>query len=298
MTARHKTSHTRAWWVVPIIVVVALIGSVYHSKTSTPEYQATCGMYVAVSANTTPSETYQASQLAQERVVSYSDLLKGYRVSHDTIAALGLQMTPAELQKGVTITTEPKSVYFSVSYTDPSPERAASIANTLCTQLSKTARDVDAPTDGGFPQTNVKIVDQAIPPTSPSSPSTLHNLLLALVVGLVLGLVLMFALDWFVRQRRDSAGTRSGHADVVDEPDDTDHASESHATGHHEKRDSPDDAPYAATPHLDGDDVQDSEHPVSSVEEESISPSIGEDLAAVDAERGESADATSGSRSR
>lgn len=61
-----------------------------------------------------------------------------------------------------------------------------------------------------IPQTNVSLLDHAVPPTFPSSPNVPMRLVLGLLVGLMAGAGIALALEWFDPRVRTIAGTEGG----------------------------------------------------------------------------------------
>ena len=89
---------------------------------------------------------------------------------------------------------------------DPSPERAAEIANGVVSSLILSVADLERPTNGQPSPVRLSSVDTAQVPDSPSSPKTSLNLLLGLLYGLAAGLVvaiLRSVLDRYVRTEAD-----------------------------------------------------------------------------------------------
>lgn len=83
-------------------------------------------------------------------------------------------------------------------------ESAQSIYNAALTQLSQ------ASLKSVVDQTNISVVDAAVPPGSPAGPNMLKNLAIGLLVGMVLGIgviVFMELMDRRVRSREDISAT-------------------------------------------------------------------------------------------
>ena len=66
-----QKSFPKRWWIVPVMVAVGLAGAFLSFMIIQPQYKATCGLFVAYAAGTSPSDAYAAAQVSQQRVASY-----------------------------------------------------------------------------------------------------------------------------------------------------------------------------------------------------------------------------------
>jgi polysaccharide biosynthesis transport protein len=181
----------RKWfWIPPLALIIGLLGAYWATETTTPTYKATCRLFASVASETTPSETYQGSLLAQERIVSYLELIKGDRVAQGAINRLGINMSAADLVQHIDATSELKSVLMDVSVTDSQADRAAQLANAVCSEFQGVAADTEAPS----PVVNVKLVETANAPQQPISPKPAQNLAVGGLAGLLAGLGIVVAL--------------------------------------------------------------------------------------------------------
>lgn len=206
MLSRDQQAFRKWFWIPPIAMIVGLAGAYWATEATPPTYKATCRLFVSVAAETTPSETYQGSLLAQERIVSYLELIKGDRVAEGAINRLGLDMSGPDLVKNIEATAELKSVVMDVSVTDSQAARSAQLANAVCSEFQGIAGDTEAPS----PVVNVKLVETAIPPQQPISPKPHQNLAVGALAGLLAGLAIVVAIArlWPTRERergQDSA---------------------------------------------------------------------------------------------
>jgi receptor protein-tyrosine kinase len=191
MAWRNQLAFHMRWLLLPIVIAIALGGAYWATTVAQPQYKATCRLFVAVAADTTPAETYQGSLLAQERVVAYLELIKGDRVAQEAINSLHLDMTAGDLVNRIEATAEVKSVLMDVSVTDPQSQRSADLANAVCAVFQTIAADTEAPS----PVVNVKLVEKANAPQHPISPKGNQNLAIGGVVGLLVGWALVLALN-------------------------------------------------------------------------------------------------------
>jgi receptor protein-tyrosine kinase len=198
MSSQNQLAFRKRWWILPIAIAVALAGALFATKVAQPQYKATCKLFVALAANTTPSESWAGSQLTQDRVIAYLGLIKGDRVAHAAIDSLHLDMSAQDLVNRIEATAEPKSVLITVSITDSQSQRSAQLANAVCSRFQNIAADTEDPNK----QVNVKLVERASAPQHPISPNGKRNLAVGGFIGLLLGTGLVLAL---ARIRPDEA---------------------------------------------------------------------------------------------
>jgi capsular polysaccharide biosynthesis protein len=223
MSPRDKMAFRKWWWVLPIVVAASIGGALLVTNSTQPTYKATCRLFVAVAANTLPSETYQGGLFAQDRVVAYTELIKSERVAQGAINRLGLSITAKDLVSRIEAKAALKSVLIDVSVTDSDASRAADLANAVCSEFVGVATDTEAPS----PVVNIKLVEIASVPDSPISPKPVQNLAVGALGGLLLGvaLVLMLGRIWPAQEsipenkepEPDPATvgiSRNGHADT------------------------------------------------------------------------------------
>lgn len=198
-----KLLRTR-WAIVCTAVIIGILGAVAVNLLTTPQYQASTRLFVSTSSGKSISEIYQGNRFSQERVVSYTELLKGTTVAQRTIDKLGLDMTAEELQRNVRATSKVDTVLIDVSVTDPSPVRARDIADALSDEFVEFVRELETPEGGGTPDARVVVEQRASIPDHPVVPKTLRNLAIGLGVGVLLGIglaVLRDMLDNTVKDR-------------------------------------------------------------------------------------------------
>ena len=191
------------WLIVPVLILTGLGGAFLATKQIQPTYAATCRLFVAVSADTSPAETYQASLLAKDRVIAYQELIKGDRVAWAVIQRLGLNISMPELEARVQTKSELNSVVIDVSVTDSDQQLAADIANAVCIEFQIFVVEVEAPNS----QINVKLVQSASRPLSASGPNLSRNLMAGAFIGLLVGAGVTILLQRSRPQKYPANGT-------------------------------------------------------------------------------------------
>lgn len=193
------------WVTVCVTIAVALLGAVTITLLTTPLYQASTRLYVATTAGSSLSETYQGNRLSQERVLSYTELLMGETLAQRTVDKLGLHVKANTLQANVKASAKPDTVLIDVDVLDKSPVQARDIANTLSAEFVELARELETPADGVTPDARVVIEQQASIPDHPVIPKPLRNITFGLALGLLLGIGLAVLRDLFDNTVKDRA---------------------------------------------------------------------------------------------
>jgi receptor protein-tyrosine kinase len=175
------------WWFPVVGLIVGGLAAIGVNALSTPLYTSTIQFFVSTTGSTSTSEILQGGQFSVQRAASYAELLKGEQLATRVVDRLGLDRTPNELTKQITVTAVPDTVLINVSVDDPSPRRAEQIATTLGVEFTHLVGRLEKPdaTEG----TSIAVTVTDIPEVaeSPSSPQTSRNLGAGLLAGLLLG---------------------------------------------------------------------------------------------------------------
>jgi capsular exopolysaccharide synthesis family protein len=197
----------RARWVtVCVTIMIAVAGAVAVTLLTTPKYQASTRLFVSTSSGESVAELYQGNRLSQERVLSYTELLKGETLAQRTIDKLGLDESASALRESVTATAKPDTVLIDVRVLDPSPVRARDIANALSDEFVVMVRELETSEAGAVPDARVVVEQRASIPAAPVVPETMKNLLTGLGLGILLGVglaVFRESLDNTIKSREE-----------------------------------------------------------------------------------------------
>ena len=198
-----------------IVVFMAILGvgvAAGITYKTTPQYEAKIELFVS-----TPSSAFDISALAQgssfsqQRVKSYAQIVNSPQVLDPVIKQLNLSTTSDQLAKRVKASAPLDTVLIDISVTDPSPTRAADIANAIGNQFSITANDLEAANASGAQTIKVSVVKSAFVPQFPSSPKKSLNILLGLILGFGLGVglaILRLTFDNTMKNEEDLDGTQ------------------------------------------------------------------------------------------
>ena len=170
-------------WLIGIVAVAAAVamflGTLFFV---TPKYESSAMFYVNNSAlniggaldNITAGDLTAAKSLVE----SYIVILKTRESLNDVIDYAGVDRTVEELRGMIDAAPVNSTEIFEVVVTSPDPEEAEKIASAIAYILPNRIKDI---VEGS----SAKVVDSAVVPTAPSSPSYLNNALIGLLLGLV-----------------------------------------------------------------------------------------------------------------
>lgn len=174
----------RAWLVAAVSIVCAVIAFVGTLFFITPKYTAAAMFYVNNNSFSVGDASLSISNgdLVTSRglVDSYIVILNTRETLNDVIDYAGTSRSYSELKGMISAEAVNETEIFQVSITSPDPQEAERLANAIAYILPKRIGTI---IDG----TSAKVVDSAVVPSSPSSPSYSKNT----VVGFLLGFVLI-----------------------------------------------------------------------------------------------------------
>jgi receptor protein-tyrosine kinase len=171
---------------------------------TTPKYQSSTRLFVSTASGASAAERFQGNRLSQERVLSYTELLKGQTIAQRTVDKLNLDMTADELRSKVKATAKVDTVLINVAVRDASPVRARDIANALSDEFVVMVKELETPGPGDRPDARVVVEQRASVPQAPVTPKKARNIALGLILGVTLGAavaVLRDLLDNTVKDR-------------------------------------------------------------------------------------------------
>ena len=189
-----------AWQIILCLILGAGLALGYTKLLVTPLYQATSSIYI-VSASNNSVVNLTDLQIGAQLTADYQELILSRPLLEDVIENLeltngeGEPMSTAALSRMITITNTDDTRILKVTVTSPDPQESADIANELigqaCIYLPQ-IMETEEP----------NLVEEAIPPTQKSSPSTAKNVVLGGLLGACLAcgvLVLRYLMnDTFV----------------------------------------------------------------------------------------------------
>ena len=195
----------KRWW---LILLAALLGALvmfvitrYHV---TPLYRSSVSFYV--NNGQRPEEKISTSDItaSQSLVDTYIVILKYGTTLDDVIRDTKLDLTTVQLDKKIKCEAINETEVFQVTVTDPDPETAALIAQSIAKILPDKVADV-------IEGSTVRIVRNADVPTEPASPSVRKNTAIGAAVCFAV-CCLVVALQYVLDDRiRDAAAMLKDH---------------------------------------------------------------------------------------
>ena len=194
---------SRAWMIAIVSVLCAVLTVIGTILFVTPKYESAAMFYVNnnnLSFGDT-SVSIDSGDLSTSRnlVDSYIVILNTRATLMDVIDYAGVSYSYKELQGMISAKAVNETEIFRVVVNSPDPQEAEKIANAIAYILPKRISTI---IDG----TSAKVVDAAVVPSSPSSPSYVKNTVIGFLIGflaVVAVIVLRTILDVVIRTADD-----------------------------------------------------------------------------------------------
>lgn len=177
----------RRWLLILSCLLIAVAAAAVVTIRATPQYASTARLFVSTPGSGSV-DAYQGGLFSQQRVTSYADLIKGKEVAQRVIERLDLSESAADLAGKVTSLVAPQTVIIEVSVTDPDPQRAELLAQTVAEEFTKFVGELETAPGETTALIKATVVEPAGLPGSPVSPQPLRNLGLGVILGLLVGI--------------------------------------------------------------------------------------------------------------
>ena len=172
----------KTWLVISISTVTAVIAFLVTFFLITPQYKSSALFYVNNNSFSVGDASLSISNgdLVTSRglVDSYIVILNTRATLNDVLDYAGSSRTYGELKSMISAESVNETEIFQVSVTSPDPQEAERLANAIAYILPKR---IGTLIDG----TSAKVVDPAVVPSSPSSPSYTKNTIVGFLLGFV-----------------------------------------------------------------------------------------------------------------
>jgi non-specific protein-tyrosine kinase len=172
----------RRWRLIVLAVVVCTAASAWVTARQTRIYSTSIKFYVSSTPATDVGSALTASQLSQQRIGSYADLVQSRPYVDQAVARSG---RPGPRPR-VVARPVPQTVLLYISVEDPDPARAAAVANAFGQVFPALVDSLDRPVNGTSP-VHATVVESAVVPTEPISPHPKTNIAFGLLLGLLVG---------------------------------------------------------------------------------------------------------------
>jgi len=176
----------RVIWLFVIPILSVAISAAITIYAMTPIFEASTTLLVARNLDES-QHVYEEAMLNRQLVSTYTEIARSRLVTESVIDALNLDMSVAELAKQINISVVQNTEIIAVKVSNPDPALAKRIANQVAKSFSEKIL-------GYSYIINVTVVDEAIQPEEPISPSLAKNVILAGFAGIFFAFVLIFVL--------------------------------------------------------------------------------------------------------
>ena len=184
----------KSWLIVLTAVLCAVLTLVGTFFFIAPKYESSAMFYVNNSSLSVGDATFSIDSgdisAAKSLVDSYIVILQTRESLNDVIDYAGVDRDYEELKKMITAASVNSTEIFEVVVTSTDPYEAENIANAIAYILPKRISTI---IDG----TSAKVVDAAVVPVKPSSPSYTLNTLIGFVIGFILASGIVVLKEFF-----------------------------------------------------------------------------------------------------
>jgi capsular polysaccharide biosynthesis protein len=179
------------WFLIILPVAAMLTSGIVSYFLITPIYKSSTTLMVGktYAGENGPLLQYNDILTANQLVKTYSQIAKSRTVAEKIIEQEKLDITPEAFSDKISVEPVRDTQLISISIEDPSPDKAARLANISGQVFMKKVVEV-------MKLDNVNIVDPAVPAPSPVKPNKKMNILLAGVIGLMSAVGLVFLLEF------------------------------------------------------------------------------------------------------
>lgn len=198
-----KALFKKTWLIFSVSVVGAIASLFMTFYFITPLYQSTAMFYVNNSNISMGDASFSISSsditASKDLVDSYIVILKTRNSLNDVIDYTGIDRSYEELRNMISAASVNSTEIFEVIVTSPDPEEAEEIATAIAYILPKRISSI-------IEGTSAKVVDTAVIPSAPSSPSYPKNMALGFIIGFVLSagyIALKQIFDNTIREEED-----------------------------------------------------------------------------------------------
>ncbi len=179
---------SRLLWMILAIVVIVIIGNVYTILTRVPMYQSNTTIVLVGESKKEYSQT--DSQLNQNLIGTYSEIITSRKVLQQVIDNLKLKMTVDELSKNITTSSVEDTEIIRITVNNEKKKMAAEIANEVADVFSDEIQDI-------YNLENVAIIDKAEVAKEPYNINYVKDNVIYLMIGVVLSFGVVFVMYYF-----------------------------------------------------------------------------------------------------
>ena len=179
---------SRLLWMILAIVMIVIIGNVYTILTRVPMYQSNTTIVLVGESKKEYSQT--DSQLNQNLIGTYSEIITSRKVLQQVIDNLKLKMTVDELSQNITTSSVEDTEIIRITVNNEKKKMAAEIANEVADVFSDEIQDI-------YNLENVAIIDKAEVAKEPYNINYVKDNVIYLMIGVVLSFGVVFVMYYF-----------------------------------------------------------------------------------------------------
>lgn len=179
---------SRLLWMLLAIVVIVIIGNVYTILTRVPMYQSNTTIVLVGESKKGYSQT--DSQLNQNLIGTYSEIITSRKVLQQVIDNLKLKMTVDELSKNITTSSVEDTEIIRITVNNEKKKMAVKIADEVASVFSEEIQDI-------YNLENVAIIDKAEEADAPYNINYVKDNVIYLMIGVVLSFGVVFVMYYF-----------------------------------------------------------------------------------------------------
>ena len=179
---------SRLLWMILAIDVIVIIGNVYTILTRVPMYQSNTTIVLVGESKKEYSQT--DSQLNQNLIGTYSEIITSRKVLQQVIDNLKLKMTVDELSKNITTSSVEDTEIIRITVNNEKKKMAVKIADEVASVFSEEIQDI-------YNLENVAIIDKAEEADAPYNINYVKDNVIYLMIGVVLSFGVVFVMYYF-----------------------------------------------------------------------------------------------------
>lgn len=178
------------WILITSVACIAIIGSASISYLILDNvYEADAVMIISSPEDSQKQFTLSDYNLNTSLVNSYRSLLKTDRILSQVLKSINLPINVNELSNKINVTSDNDTELIKIAVEDTDPATAAKIANAVATVFIKEIPQI-------MKMDNVQLIDNAVPPQTPTKPNRKMIIAISMLLGFLLGFGIAFLIDY------------------------------------------------------------------------------------------------------
>lgn len=175
-------------WILLAIVAIIIIGNVYTIITREPMYRSNTTIVLVGESKDGYSQS--DSQLNQNLIGTYSEIIKSRKVLSQVIENLKLKMSVEELSNNITTTSVEDTEIIQITVANAKAKDAKKITDEVAKVFSEEIQDI-------YNLENVAIIDKAELSKNPYNINYVKDNVIYIIVGFVLSFGIVFIMYYF-----------------------------------------------------------------------------------------------------